>query len=117
MLTYQTEVLLYETHPQLAKHFHKFEFDLSVYSVKWFFSVFCIDLPEEFVFQILDFYQYEQSAVFVRVALTMLILLAPRLLETTCIEQLHEILRRPYIFLRQYSQQTFFRVTYQKITL
>jgi len=53
----------------------------------------------------------------VRVALSILTLLAPRLLEATSIEQLHQILRRPFTHLRQHTQQTFFKVSYQKITL
>lgn len=46
ILNFQTEVLLWETHSKLAAHLKKFDFDISVYTVKWFFSVFCIDLPE-----------------------------------------------------------------------
>ena len=88
-LSYQTEALLKEIHPVLSEHLLKLDFDFSIYSVKWFLSLFCIDLPESFVFQMLDFYQYEQSAIFVRVAITMLFLLAPFILNANSNEELH----------------------------
>jgi len=90
-------------HKDLGGHLRNLNFDISVYIVKWFFSFFCIDLPQEYVLQILDFYQYEQTAVLIRVALTIFLLLAPKLLEAQTEEDLHEILRKPYNNIRKYS--------------
>ncbi len=58
--------------PTLTKHLTKIGFDLSIYTVRWFFTMFAVDLPYNYVQQILDFYQYEQTAVFVRIAVFIL---------------------------------------------
>lgn len=59
LLTYQTEALLMANNPKLAIHLCKLGFDSSMYCVKWFFSLFAIDLPKDFVKQIFDFLLYE----------------------------------------------------------
>ncbi len=58
--------------PTLTKHLTKIGFDLSIYTVRWFFTMFAVDLPYNYVQQILDFYQYEKTAVFVRIAVFIL---------------------------------------------
>ena len=43
--------------PEIAKViFDQFDLDLEVYTVKWFFSMWSIDLPFEYALTILDIY-------------------------------------------------------------
>lgn len=59
LLTFQVESILYQMMPALMKHLADISFDLSIYTVKWFFTLFAIDLPFHYVQQVIDLYQYE----------------------------------------------------------
>ena len=48
-LTYMTEMLFFEQLPSLAKHLLvDLQISLEVYTARWFFAMFCIDLPIEY---------------------------------------------------------------------
>ena len=56
--------------PQLAEHvLDRMEVNLDVYTVRWFFSMFNIDLPFPYAQTVLDFYMFDQAEVLVRVTL------------------------------------------------
>ena len=85
-------MLLFDMMPDLAKHMVKdLELDLEVYTVKWFFSFFCIDLPFEYVLSILDLYMVEQITVFIRVALAIFQSLKDQLMAVRYQEDIHLI--------------------------
>ena len=81
--------------PDLARHFEAQSVDLEIYTVKWFFTLFTITLPFEYCLQVIDLYLLEQSAVLVRLSLTVLYMLRKKLLSATA-EQMHEILKQPF---------------------
>ena len=80
VLTYQIEVILFEQMPQLAEHIiDDMEVNLDVYTVRWFFSMFSIDLPFEYAQTLLDFYMFDQSEILIRTALAIFSLLSFKL--------------------------------------
>lgn len=48
LLTFQIDVLMRDFLPDVARQLHLFEVDLEVYTVKWFFSMFSIDIPFDY---------------------------------------------------------------------
>ena len=60
MITFQIEILMFESMPKLAFHLiDRHELSLDVYTVRWFFSFFCIDLPFDYVLSLLDLYMVD----------------------------------------------------------
>jgi hypothetical protein len=105
--------MLQQIHPKLAKHLTILGIDISIYTVKWFFTLFALDLRPEFVESILDLYLYEQLAVLVRFSITILTLLAPKLIMCTDIDSVHQILRRPMNHLKDmHTKSSFFFIAY-----
>ena len=87
-------MLLYEQLPSLAKHlFEDLNLQLEVYSVRWFFSMFCIDLPFEYAQSVLDLYILDQVNVLIRISLAIFSLLAAPLSMTKDQEEAHSILQ------------------------
>jgi hypothetical protein len=94
IITYTVEVLLREQMPELAvKLFDTMDLNLEVYSVKWFFSLWSIDLPFEYVLTILDLFQIDQQVVLVRVSLAIFSLLSSNLFAAKTQDELHDTLR------------------------
>ena len=70
VLTYVVEVILFEQMPELAEHvIDKMEVNLDVYTVRWFFSMFNIDLPFSYAQAVLDLYMFDQTEILVRTTL------------------------------------------------
>ena len=70
VLTYIVEVILFEQMPELAEHIiDKMEVNLDVYTVRWFFSMFNIDLPFSYAQAVLDLYMFDQTEILVRTTL------------------------------------------------
>jgi hypothetical protein len=80
LLTFIVEVLMRDLMPELAKKLlDKFEIDIEVYTVKWFFSMWSIDLPFEYAMTVLDLYLIDQQKTLIRVALSLLATLSEEL--------------------------------------
>ena len=61
VLTYQIEIILFEQMPTLADYvLNKMEVSLDIYTVRWFFSMFNIDLPFAYAQTVLDLYMFDQ---------------------------------------------------------
>lgn len=79
-LTFQAEMLLFEQLPSLAEHlFTRLGLDLQVYTVRWFLSVFFIDLPLDYAQTVLDLFLIDQFKVLIKVTLAIFSVLACRL--------------------------------------
>ena len=92
-LTYQTEVLICEQMPRLSEHlFNNLQINLEIYTVRWFLSLFCIDLPIEYSAALFDLYLHEKTQVLVRVALTLLARYQNDIMRTTDQEEVHRIM-------------------------
>lgn len=50
------EVLLRDQMPDVFRVLERFDVNLEVYTVKWFFSMWSIDLPFEYAMTVLDLY-------------------------------------------------------------
>ena len=55
-LTFMIEVLLRDQMPDVFRVLERFDVNLEVYTVKWFFSMWSIDLPFEYAMTVLDLY-------------------------------------------------------------
>ena len=53
--------------------------DLEVYTVRWFFSMWCIDLPLDYALTILDLFQIDLQTTLVRISLSIFLILAPEI--------------------------------------
>ena len=53
--------------------------NLEVYTVRWYFSAFCIDLPLDYAQTVLDLFLIDQFKVFIRVSLAIFSVLACQL--------------------------------------
>ena len=102
--------------PQLAEHiFDAMEVNLDVYTVRWFFSMFSIDLPFTYAQTVLDFYMFDQSEILVRTTLAIFSVLSFKLSQTTDQETVHEILKEVSSqddFMHM-PQRSFFDMAYQ----
>jgi hypothetical protein len=63
--------------PELSKALVKFDVDIEVYSVKWFFSMWSIDLPFDYAMTALDLYLVDQQRSLIRIALAIFACLMP----------------------------------------
>ncbi len=63
--------------PELSKALVKFDVDIEVYSVKWFFSMWGIDLPFDYAMTALDLYLVDQQRSLIRIALAIFACLMP----------------------------------------
>lgn len=69
--------------PKLADFvLNKMEVNLDIYTVRWFFSMFNIDLPFTYAQTILDLYMFDQTDVLIRTTLALFKVLKPKLLHT-----------------------------------
>ena len=69
--------------PTLADYvLNKMEVSLDIYTVRWFFSMFNIDLPFAYAQTVLDLYMFDQSDVLIRTTLALFKVLQPKLLHT-----------------------------------
>ena len=94
VLTYQIEVILFEQMPKLADFvLNKMEVSLDIYTVRWFFSMFNIDLTFTYSQTVLDLYMFDQSEVLIRTTLALFKVLQPKILSTPDSESLHDILK------------------------
>jgi hypothetical protein len=76
LLNFTVEVLIREQLPELAKWMiDRLKIEIEVYTVKWFFSMWCIDLPFEYALTILDLYLIDQHKALVRTALSVFAML------------------------------------------
>ena len=81
--------LLAETHPDLYKHLDRLEADPSLYATPWFLTLFAAHFPLGFVCRVLDLIFLEGSAaVITKVAVCLLLELAPRIFLCTNLEEL-----------------------------
>ena len=63
--------------PQLAEHIlDTMEVNLDIYTVRWFFSMFSIDLPFSYAQTILDFYMFDQTEILIRATLAIFSILS-----------------------------------------
>ena len=63
--------------PSLAQHLvDDLGLSLEVYTVRWFFSMFCIDLPLSYAQAVLDLFFLDQFKVLIRVSLAIFSVLA-----------------------------------------
>ena len=112
-LTYATEMLFYEQLPSLAQHLLiDLQISLDVYTVRWFFSMFCIDLPLSYAQTVLDLFLLDQFRVLIRVSLALLSVLASQLSLAKDQEEVHAIMQnlsREEGF-SQMTQSTFFNL-------
>ena len=80
--------------PKLADFvLNKMEVSLDIYTVRWFFSMFNIDLPFSYSQTVMDLYMFDQSEVLIRTTLALFKVLQPKILSTSDSESLHEILK------------------------
>ncbi len=86
-------MLLFEQLPSLAEHlFVDLGLSLEVYTVRWFFSMFCIDLPASYAHTVLDIFLMDQFKVLIKVSLAIFSVLASQLSCATSQERVHAIL-------------------------
>ena len=82
MISYQAEVLLHDQMPSLATHlFEHIGIIFDVYTVRWFFSLFNIDLPFTYAQTVLDFYLCDKTEIIIRVTLAIFSVLSKKLLQ------------------------------------
>ncbi|KAJ2082101.1 hypothetical protein H4R24_001842 [Coemansia sp. RSA 988] len=75
------EVLLHERNPQLASHLAEQGCDVLMYATPWFITVFTLSLPWPAALRVWDWFLYRGTKVLFRVALGIIDLASPYLLE------------------------------------
>ena len=115
-LTFQTEMLLFEQLPSLAEHLIvDLGLDLQMYTVRWFLSLFFIDLPFEYAQSVLDLFLIDQFKVLIKVSLAIFSVLACQLSRANDQEEVHTILLNiaHEDGFKQMPQSTFFNLAAQ----
>lgn len=93
-MSLRVETQLYKEMPALALHlFEQLDFNLEVYTVRWFFSLFCIDLPVDLVLRILDMYLVQSFDIFPRASLAIFKRVQLELLACRDLEETNWVLR------------------------
>lgn len=70
-------MLLFEQLPSLASHLIvDLQMQLDIYTVRWFFSMFCIDLPLSYAQTVQDLFLLDQFKVLIQVSLAIFSVLA-----------------------------------------
>lgn len=109
-------MLLFEQMPSLASHIvDDLGLSLEVYTVKWFFSMFCIDLPLSYAQVVLDLFLLDQFKVLIQVSLAIFSVLASTLSLTKDQEEVHYVMQNlaDEEGFKQMSQSTFFNLASQ----
>ena len=109
-------MLLFEQLPSLAEHLIvDLGLDLQMYTVRWFLSLFFIDLPFEYAQSVLDLFLIDQFKILIKVSLAIFSVLACQLSRASDQEEVHTILLNivQEDGFTQMPQSTFFNIAAQ----